>query len=177
MTATEIAGLLNARPAGRGKWVGKCPSHPDHSPSLSIASGQNGRVLVRCWAGCHTEAVLEFVGRRMADLFDGPSPTSEQVRKTTLERAQREDEALRVRRERGALADRHRRLTSVCDALAARIATMSDGAEGDALAKLFHETLAKVRLMEESFQAEESQRFHERVTRGEQKSGQFREAA
>jgi putative DNA primase/helicase len=39
--------------------MAKCPAHPDRSPSLSILQGLNGRVLLRCFAGCKTEDVLE----------------------------------------------------------------------------------------------------------------------
>lgn len=46
-----------------------CPSHNDKSPSLSLARGDDGRALVRCWAGCETGDVLAAVGLEMRDLF------------------------------------------------------------------------------------------------------------
>ena len=52
MTASDFAALLNARRIGQGKWQGRCPAHADRSPSLSVAEGQDGRVLVHCFAGC-----------------------------------------------------------------------------------------------------------------------------
>ena len=51
MTASEVANLLEAKPAGDG-WVARCPGHGDRRASLSIASGDDGKVLLKCHAGC-----------------------------------------------------------------------------------------------------------------------------
>lgn len=48
-----------------------CPMHDDSSPSLSLAEGKNGGVVIRCMAGCPTDAVLEVVGLRLRDLMPG----------------------------------------------------------------------------------------------------------
>jgi hypothetical protein len=58
MTALALAELVQARQAGRGKWLAKCPAHNDRTPSLSICEGTDRRVLMRWWAGCELEAVL-----------------------------------------------------------------------------------------------------------------------
>lgn len=50
-----------------------CPSHPDARASLSVTM-KNGRVLMRCFAGCRTSDVLAAVGLRFADLFDLNTP-------------------------------------------------------------------------------------------------------
>lgn len=62
--------LSGVRSAGRG-WIARCPSHEDGSPSLSIAQGHNGKVLLKCHAGCPTEDVLNAMGLRWSDLFEG----------------------------------------------------------------------------------------------------------
>ncbi len=62
-TALEAAGCHQQ---GRN-WA--CPAHDDRSPSLSIAAGDDGRVLVHCHAGCSAEAVVQAIGLEMADLF------------------------------------------------------------------------------------------------------------
>ena len=41
----------------RGKWSGGrgiacCPAHDDRSPSLSLADGADGRLLLHCHSGC-----------------------------------------------------------------------------------------------------------------------------
>jgi hypothetical protein len=53
---------------GRG-FVAKCPAHVDQVPSLSISEGRDGRVLVYCFAGCDTAAVLSAIGLSFPDLF------------------------------------------------------------------------------------------------------------
>jgi hypothetical protein len=71
MTASELARLLRARRAGKGKWTAKCPAHDDRTPSLSIAEGRRVPVLLRCMShGCDTLAILEAMGLRWGDLFD-----------------------------------------------------------------------------------------------------------
>jgi hypothetical protein len=47
-----------------------CPAHEDRTPSLSIAEGEDGRVLLNCFAGCSTEAVVERLGLEMHDLYE-----------------------------------------------------------------------------------------------------------
>ena len=36
--------------------MARCPAHDDLSPSLSIRAGSDGKVLVRCHAGCDQDA-------------------------------------------------------------------------------------------------------------------------
>src|SRR5215813_9856950 len=40
------------------EWKTRCPAHDDHKPSLSIRRGDNGDLVVRCWAGCENRAVI-----------------------------------------------------------------------------------------------------------------------
>ncbi len=51
------------------RYVARCPAHDDKEPSLSLARGEDGRALVRCWAGCETRDVLSAVGLELRDLF------------------------------------------------------------------------------------------------------------
>ncbi|HSD33710.1 MAG TPA: hypothetical protein VLB49_17475, partial [Gemmatimonadales bacterium] len=63
--------LLHAKRVGRG-WKARCPAHEDDSAdSLGVDPG-DGCTLLKCWAGCATEAVVGAVGKTMADLFDEP---------------------------------------------------------------------------------------------------------
>ncbi len=66
-------------------WQARCPAHDDRRPSLSIAKGDDGRVLVRCHAGCTTEAVVSALGMSMRDLMpeheDGSKPAARRGRK------------------------------------------------------------------------------------------------
>lgn len=69
VTADEIAQRLK-KPKGRnGKWEACCPAHEDSSPSLSIGTGRDGRVLLHCHANCPPITILEALGLTVGDLF------------------------------------------------------------------------------------------------------------
>jgi hypothetical protein len=53
------AGCDCARPAGKVH----CVCHDDQHPSLEV-SEQDGRVFVRCWAGCDQQAVIAALRAR-----------------------------------------------------------------------------------------------------------------
>ena len=54
---------------GHDGFTARCPAHEDRDPSLSADLGDDGRVLLRCHAGCTTEAVVAAAGVTFADLF------------------------------------------------------------------------------------------------------------
>src|SRR5829696_2226959 len=47
-----------------------CPAHDDREPSLSVAEGEDGRALLKCFAGCETKDVVAALGLDMKDLFE-----------------------------------------------------------------------------------------------------------
>lgn len=58
MNAAGIArSLRSGRRSGSG-WVACCPAHQDQNPSLSLRDSGDGRVLVRCHAGCAQGEVI-----------------------------------------------------------------------------------------------------------------------
>lgn len=63
MTAETIAKALGGRKAG-GAWMARCPAHEDRAPSLSIADARDGKVLVRCHAGCDQHNVIAALRAR-----------------------------------------------------------------------------------------------------------------
>jgi hypothetical protein len=70
LDAHGIAHALTARPQRtRHGWLAQCPAHPDRTPSLSLRDGENGCLLVRCFAGCPQEAVIDAL--RELDLWPG----------------------------------------------------------------------------------------------------------
>ncbi len=70
MKALELVNRLTfVRSAGAGKWLARCPSHDDKSPSLSIQQLDDGRVLVHCHAGCGALDILSSVGLSWDSLF------------------------------------------------------------------------------------------------------------
>jgi putative DNA primase/helicase len=66
----ELLGHLDGvKSAGQGKWAARCPAHDDHRASLSITTGDDGRALLRCHAGCAVNDICAKLGMKMADLF------------------------------------------------------------------------------------------------------------
>lgn len=60
------------RSSSRDGWSAKCPAHKDRSPSLSVKALPDGRILLHCFAGCDTDAVLSAIGLSLTDLFPEP---------------------------------------------------------------------------------------------------------
>jgi hypothetical protein len=50
-------------------WAALCPAHDDHDPSLSVSQGKDGKVLIKCHAGCDIKHVLEAMGLKLTDLY------------------------------------------------------------------------------------------------------------
>jgi hypothetical protein len=71
MNIVEITRLFDAKPTGnnQNQYIARCPAHDDKTPSLSIGIGTDGRTLIKCLAGCSTEAVLAAKGLKLSDLF------------------------------------------------------------------------------------------------------------
>ena len=63
MTAETIARALGGHRAG-ATWMARCPAHEDRSPSLSISTGKDGKVLVRCHAGCDQRDLIAALQER-----------------------------------------------------------------------------------------------------------------
>jgi hypothetical protein len=53
----------------KGRWTACCPAHVDKSPSLAITQLDDGRILLKCFAGCSAYEVVSAVGMDMTDLF------------------------------------------------------------------------------------------------------------
>ncbi|SUS06443.1 conserved hypothetical protein [uncultured Defluviicoccus sp.] len=58
MPARQLTRTLGGRWHGR-YGLARCPGHKDHDPSLSIADGTNGRLLLHCFAGCRYDALID----------------------------------------------------------------------------------------------------------------------
>ena len=52
-----------------GGCISKCPAHDDCRASLFISTGDNGRILLKCFAGCTVESIMESLHLTMSDLF------------------------------------------------------------------------------------------------------------
>lgn len=52
-----------------GYFMACCPAHDDHEPSLSVDEGDDGRVLLHCFAGCAFENIVAAIDLEPKDLF------------------------------------------------------------------------------------------------------------
>ncbi|WP_273757253.1 hypothetical protein [Bartonella sp. MM73XJBT] len=62
---TNAQGITNAL---RGVWYGhygsaRCPAHDDQLPSLSLANGHDGHLLLTCYAGCSFREIIQALRR------------------------------------------------------------------------------------------------------------------
>lgn len=60
--------LRKVKPNGDRSWLACCPAHDDRNPSLSVSVGDDGRVLLNCFAGCSSDAVRASLGLDWRDL-------------------------------------------------------------------------------------------------------------
>lgn len=69
MTIDEIVSRLSKPKKNGNGYTALCPAHDDKSPSLSIAEGDDGKILLKCFVGCSTETIVRVIGLEMKDLF------------------------------------------------------------------------------------------------------------
>ncbi len=66
---TFLSRLSSIKRTGIGRYLACCPAHPDKHPSLNVRELDDGRILVKCFAGCSVEEVLDAVGLEFDALF------------------------------------------------------------------------------------------------------------
>jgi len=71
MTAETIAKTLGGRRVG-SSWIAHCPAHDDGKPSLSVRDSHEGKVLVRCHAGCEQGRVIAALRSRGLWIANSP---------------------------------------------------------------------------------------------------------
>lgn len=84
MHVDELLKLLKSVTKSGEGWLACCPGHDDQKPSLSISTGKDGRVLLKCMAGCATETVVAAMELTMANLFEDDAKASGQTAKARL---------------------------------------------------------------------------------------------
>ena len=83
MTITDVLNRLESVHRCGSGYTAKCPAHDDRRASLSVSEGSDGRVLLKCHAGCSCEAVAHAMGVKMTDLFPNrPQPQADIIRRT-----------------------------------------------------------------------------------------------
>lgn len=77
MTAETLLNRLEkVKRTGENRWVARCPAHDDKHPSLAVREMPDGRVLVKCFAGCGFDAIVAAAGLEPSDLFPERLPDS-----------------------------------------------------------------------------------------------------
>lgn len=77
MTIDEVVSRLDkVKKSGSGH-TALCPAHNDSKRSLSISQGADGKILVKCFAGCSIISIVKAIGLELKDLFaDTAFPTA-----------------------------------------------------------------------------------------------------
>jgi hypothetical protein len=60
---------LSVRGNDERGYIVQCPAHDDRQASLSISTGDDGRALLCCHAGCSTDEIVAALGLQLVDLF------------------------------------------------------------------------------------------------------------
>lgn len=66
---TLLSRLEKVKQTGRGRWIARCPTRQDRTPSLAIRELDDGRILLHDFGGDSVESILAAVGLSMPDLF------------------------------------------------------------------------------------------------------------
>ena len=82
MTVQEILSRLERVSKAHSGWMARCPAHEDARPSLSVGAAEDGRVLLRCFAGCDLAAILGALRIEVRDLFPDQSSMASASRST-----------------------------------------------------------------------------------------------
>ena len=86
MYKNQIIGRFDGvKQTNKDEWMGKCPLHSDHIPSVSF-KWVNGKMLINCFAGCDTAQILKKVGLSFSDLYEDSSNQTSSRFKDTPER-------------------------------------------------------------------------------------------
>ena len=74
-----LSRLSKVKRSGKGNWLACCPAHEDKNPSMTIHAADDGRILVRCWAGCSFEEIVGAVGLGWEPWFPPKPPGQDRV--------------------------------------------------------------------------------------------------
>jgi len=71
MTFDDIKAKLHDRidKSKEDSFTCSCPGHEDDKASLSVGKGKDGKIVLKCFAGCTPEQILKPLGLTVRDLF------------------------------------------------------------------------------------------------------------
>jgi len=81
--ARKLLHLLIGVKKMKSGWSARCPAHEDRQASLSIGDGKDGRVLLKCHAGCDYKKIVAALRLDERDLFDADATPAVATKKST----------------------------------------------------------------------------------------------
>lgn len=75
------------------RWTAKCPAHDDGQNSLGIHVTPQGKILLKCYAGCSTADIVAAMGLKMSDLFADDWKATGKQRKASGKKATADNKA------------------------------------------------------------------------------------
>ena len=82
---TFLTRLHKVRTTSNNQWMACCPSHDDNTPSLSVALGEDERILLHCHAGCDVDSILRALQLQMKDLYSSNAWRNRLTPRSTVE--------------------------------------------------------------------------------------------
>jgi hypothetical protein len=64
-----LSRLQKVKKTGPNNWLACCPAHDDKNPSLTVATGDNGGIVVKCFPGCSFEEIISSLGLQAHELM------------------------------------------------------------------------------------------------------------
>jgi hypothetical protein len=72
--------LERVRQLPDGQFFASCPTlahkHGDRSAGLKIKETGDGKIILHCFSGCHSEAITDAMGLTLSDLFPAPDKST-----------------------------------------------------------------------------------------------------
>lgn len=64
-----LARLKKVRKTGPNNWIACCPAHDDKSPSMTVGVGDNGGIVIYCFALCSAQDIVFSLGLELHELM------------------------------------------------------------------------------------------------------------
>lgn len=80
MDLKEFLSHLDGVKGSGNQYSARCPAHEDRTASLSVSTGADGKILMKCHAGCEVRDIVAALGMEEKDLFPPTSAAVDFVR-------------------------------------------------------------------------------------------------
>ncbi len=72
MVLQDFLSRLHGAKGHDNQYSAICPAHDDHNASLSVSTGKDGKIIMKCHAGCDLRDILNALNLTESDLFQEP---------------------------------------------------------------------------------------------------------